>query len=202
MWNRGSGAGGIRPPAVAGSWYPGDAGALRALVESRLSTVPPAPPRGPLRALVVPHAGIVYSGRTAAHGFARIGADDFDRVVVMAPSHRVPLRGAAVDPSAQYETPLGRMTVDLEAVDALVAHGRFERDTRPFALEHAIEMQLPFLQLLLPEAKLVPVLVGELRGEEFREAGTALRPLLDARTLVVVSSDFVHYGAAYGYVPF
>ena len=199
---RDPGAAGVRPPAVAGSWYPGDADALRALVGSMLAAVPAASPRGHLRALVVPHAGILYSGQTAAHGYARVRGSDFDRIVVLSPSHRAPLRGAAVDPSTQYETPLGCMPVDLEAIETLAAHPEFERDSRPFGSEHAIEMQLPFLQVVAPDARLVPVLVGELRGEEFRAAAAALQPLFDARTLVVVSSDFVHYGAPYGYVPF
>jgi MEMO1 family protein len=157
---------------------------------------------GRLRALVVPHAGIVYSGRTAAHGFARLQPGDFTRVIVMAPNHRVLLRGAAVDASTAYETPLGRMPVDVEAVHALAGNDAFDCDARPFVHEHAIEMQLPFLQLRLPAARLVPVLVGDLRGGAATAVANALRPLCDERTLLVVSSDFTHFGPQYGYVPF
>src|SRR5262245_10955728 len=164
MWSRESPR--VRPPAVAGSWYPGDAAALQELIETMLADVPGAAPSGLVRALVVPHAGIVYSGRTAAHGYTRLRGGDYGRVVVMGPSHRAPLRGAAIDPSSHYHTPLGLMAVDSDAVNAIAASERFVSDPRPFQLEHAIEMQVPFLQVVLPEAKLVPILVGEPRDEE------------------------------------
>jgi len=202
MWSRNAGTPGVRPAAVAGSWYPGEATALRAAVERMLTAANPPASSGRLRALVVPHAGIVFSGRTAAHGFARLQPGDFDRVVVMAPNHRVPLRRAAVDPSTHYETPLGRMPVDMDAVQALAARPEFELDARPFMHEHAIEMQLPFLQVRLPGARLVPVLVGDVHGDALAAAAAGIGALLDERTLLVVSSDFTHYGPQYGYVPF
>jgi AmmeMemoRadiSam system protein B/AmmeMemoRadiSam system protein A len=200
MWSRGPSAPGIRPPAVAGSWYPSDPAELRARIEEMCAEVPTAAARGALRGLVVPHAGLVYSGSTAARGWTQVRAADVDRVIVLAPNHRVMLRGTAVDPSIQYETPLGRIPVDSEAVAALSTHPGVVADARPFAAEHAVEMQLPFMQVLLPAARLIPVLVGEARGGE--SAAAALAPLLDDRTLLVVSSDFTHYGADYGYVPF
>lgn len=202
MWSRNAGPPGVRPAAVAGSWYPGEPAALRTAVKRMLAAAPPAVPAGRLRALVVPHAGIVYSGRTAAHGFARIEAGEFDRVIVMAPNHRVALRQAAVDPSTHYETPLGRMAVDLEAVRSLARRPEFESTAHPFVHEHAIEMQLPFLHERAPAAKLVPILVGDVHGESVAGVAAGLAALMDARTLLVVSSDFTHYGPQYGYVPF
>jgi AmmeMemoRadiSam system protein B len=155
-----------------------------------------------LRALVVPHAGLHFSGPTAAHGYVCVKPNSFDRVVVLAPNHRAPLLGAVVDPSTHYETPLGRMPVDVEAVESLASRNCFACGTRPFALEHAIEMQLPFLQLRLPKARLVPIIIGDLAGDEFDDVASSLSTLVDDRTLYVISSDFMHYGEAFGYSPF
>jgi AmmeMemoRadiSam system protein B/AmmeMemoRadiSam system protein A len=187
---------------VAGTWYPGDPVRLASQVEVMLEAAGRWEGRGRLRAVVVPHAGLLYSGPTAAHAYGCVEPGGFDRVVVLAPSHRVPMHGAAVDPSTHYETPLGRMPVDTAAVETLGSRPGVRTSARPFQLEHAIEMQLPFLQLRLPQARLVPMLIGELRGDEHDALAAGLAPLLDARTLLVVSSDFVHYGPNYGYVPF
>jgi AmmeMemoRadiSam system protein B/AmmeMemoRadiSam system protein A len=194
--------GAVRAAAVAGSWYPGDALALRAEIESLLAAAPlddagaaPSP-----CALVAPHAGLRYSGATAAHAFARL-PPGVQRVVVLAPSHRTPLRGAAVDSSSGYATPLGVVPVDVDAV-ALLAGAGCVGTRDPFVLEHAIEMQLPFLQVCAPDARLVPVLVGERPPDGGAALAAAVQTLLDGRTVVVVSSDFVHYGSRYGWVPF
>jgi AmmeMemoRadiSam system protein B/AmmeMemoRadiSam system protein A len=158
--------------------------------------------RGALRAIVVPHAALAYSGETAALGWALARSGSFERVIVLAPNHRVAVRGAAVDPSTHYDTPLGRVEVDLEATALLAAEPSFAADPKPFVPEHAIEMQLPFLQVVLPQAKLVPVLIGDARPASSATITHAIAQLLDLRTLVVVSSDFTHYGTGYGYVPF
>jgi AmmeMemoRadiSam system protein B/AmmeMemoRadiSam system protein A len=191
----------VRPAACAGTWYPGDPVVLSRMIDALLAAVPRSASRHPVRAIVVPHAGLRYSGPTAAAAYREIDAGAFDRAVVLAPSHRTPLRGAAVDPSRAYDTPLGPITLDDAAVQQLVASPPFQFSRDAFALEHAIEMQLPFLRTLLPDALLVPVLVGELRGGADELAAT-LEPLLDRRTLLVVSSDFTHYGDAFGYRPF
>ena len=193
----------VRPAAVAGTWYPSDPRELVAQIESMLRTATPSTHGGRLRALVVPHAGLRYSGPTAACAYTALAAGDHRRVVVLAPNHRVALMGAAVDPSSAYETPLGRMAVDEEAVERLAGQPHFACSARPFAAEHAIEMQLPYLQHFLPQALLVPVLVGELRGgREVDDLAQSLGMLVDSETLFVVSSDFMHYGHAFGYVPF
>src|SRR5262245_41262493 len=106
-----------RPAAVAGSWYPEDPGALARSVASMLQAAPPWPPGRRPRALVVPHAGLRYSGPTAASAYAALSSSALRRVVVLAPNHRAAVWGAAVDPSAHYESPLGNMAVDLAAVE-------------------------------------------------------------------------------------
>ncbi|HZL83895.1 MAG TPA: AmmeMemoRadiSam system protein B [Candidatus Krumholzibacteria bacterium] len=194
---------GVRPAAVAGSWYPDDRAALTAQIEAMLQAAGPQAPRERLRAVVAPHAGLRYSGPTAAVAYAGLSPERHQRILVLAPSHHVPLRGLAVDPSSEYESPLGRMRVDVEAVERLATLPNVVCSPRPFATEHAIEMQLPFLQHRLPEASLVPVLVGEEVDAVARAAVVSgLVTLLDERTLVVVSSDFMHYGRAFDYVPF
>ena len=191
-----------RPAAVAGSWYPDDPRHLTSQVEVMIEGAGPWTRCARLRALVAPHAGLRYSGPTAAHAYVALQPFHHRRVVVIAPNHRAALRGAAVDPSSHYESPLGRMSVDLDAVRALAEQRRFVCDPRPFRHEHAIEMQLPFLQHRLPRARLVPVLIGDLHGEQFDEVATVVASLLDDETLLVVSSDFMHYGSAFDYVPF
>ena len=193
---------GVRPAAVAGSWYTGDPRRLKSRLEAMLDAAEPWKSAGRLRGLITPHAGLEYSGPTASHVYLCVEPGDFARVVVLAPAHRSFVRGAAVDPSSAYETPLGRMLVDQDAVEALSSRRGFTGTTRPFEREHAIEMQLPFLQLRLPKAQLVPVLVGDLRPGDHEELAAGLSTLLDRHTLMVVSSDFVHYGPNYGYVPF
>lgn len=191
----------VRPAAVAGSWYPDDARQLASVVEELLSHGAELRSGRP-RALVVPHAGLHYSGATAARAFATVLPGSYRRVLILAPSHRTPLRGAAVEESTHYETPLGRIALDVEAAQALGGRRGFTRTARPFVQEHAIEMELPFVQRRLPEATLLPVLIGEARGDEAEQLARGLAALVDDETLVVVSSDFVHYGARYGYVPF
>lgn len=192
-----------RPAAVAGTWYPSDPSALTAQVESMLRTATPWTHSGRLRALVVPHAGLRYSGPTAASAYAALAPRRHRRILVLAPNHRVALTGAAVDPSSSYETPLGHMAVDVAAVEYLAGQPHFVCSTRPFAEEHAIEMQLPFLQHCLPQATLVPVLIGEVHGEREVDAlAHSIAALVDAETMLVVSSDFMHYGHAFGYLPF
>jgi AmmeMemoRadiSam system protein B/AmmeMemoRadiSam system protein A len=193
---------GVRPAAVAGSWYPEEPGHLTSQVEVMLEAARPWTREAALRAVVVPHAAIRYSGPTAAHAYIALRPEQHRRVVVLAPNHRVALNGAAVDPSSHYQTPLGRMAVDLEAVEQLAAQPDFWCSTEPFEQEHAIEMQLPFLQHRLPDARLVPVIIGDVQGEDSDRIAASLAPLLDGSTLVVVSSDFMHYGSNFGYVPF
>ncbi len=193
---------GPRPAAVAGSWYPDDPCHLTSQVEVMIEAARPWTRCARLRALVAPHAGLRYSGPTAAHAYIALQPFNHRRIVVLAPNHRAALRGAAVDPSSHYESPLGCMEVDLDAVEALATQPHFTCTTRPFLQEHAIEMQLPFLQYSLPRSRLVPILVGNLRAEEFEEVAGVVSSLLDDETLLVVSSDFMHFGSAFDYVPF
>jgi AmmeMemoRadiSam system protein B len=190
----------VRPAAVAGLFYPADAGALRRQVQQLLDTAPCPPATqassGTLKALVVPHAGYVYSGRVAALCFRLLQATAATpaRVLLLGPAHYVPVDGLALSGDGAWTTPLGEVPLDVGARGELL--GRAARlpvtvDDEAHQPEHSLEVQLPFLQVLLPDVPLLPVLVG--RGAA-ADAAAALQPWWDdPDTLVVVSTDLSHY---------
>ena len=182
---------GVRPPAVAGQFYPRDPDALRADV-LRLLSAAAAPPATAPKALIAPHAGYVYSGPTAAASFVTLhDARAIERVVVIGPAHYVPLRGIAVPTASAFATPLGQVPVDQEAIAGLDDLPSVVRADHPHAPEHALEVELPFLQVVLPSFRIVPLVVGE---AEPRAVAAVLRRLWGgAETLIVVSSDLSHY---------
>jgi hypothetical protein len=182
----------VRPPAAAGQFYEADPARLRAQVEAHLAAagdVAVAP-----RALVLPHAGHVYSGPIAATGWRclarRRGA--LRRVVLLGPAHHVPLRGIAASGAHGFATPLGVVAVDRAAVAALVARMGVRVDDAPHAPEHSLEVHLPFLQVALGEgASIVPLLHGAVRDDVVADV---LEEAVDGEeTVLVVSSDLSHY---------
>lgn len=181
-----------RPAAVAGLFYPGDAVELRATLARLLGNAAPASVRPP-RALIVPHAGYVYSGAVAAAAYRRLAhwRDAYHRVVLLGPPHRVPVRGAATVSADRFGGPLGSVAVDHDALAAPLARGEVVIDDAAHAAEHALEVQLPFLQSVLDTFTLVPLLIGEMPA-----AATArlIAPWWeDPGTLVVVSTDLSHF---------
>jgi hypothetical protein len=195
----------VRPAVLAGSWYPGDAPTLRAAIDGLLADaqVPESLNGARIAALVVPHAGLRFSGATAASGFRLVQGRSYDRVIVIAPAHRGSFAGLAVPPVDAFQTLLGGIPVDREGLVRLRESPLVDVVPGAHAREHAIEMELPFLQrALMPGWKLLPVLVGRMDDGDYAVAADAIRPLADERTLVVVSSDFTHYGPRYGYQPF
>ena len=191
-----------RPAAVAGSFYSGDAGDLRAQVVEMLGETPD---REPSRALVVPHAGYVYSGAVAGRAFATLDAKSVQRVVLLGPSHHEAFSGGALPARNidSFSTPLGEVAVDSRAVEALRADPDFRGPSSAHGPEHSLEVELPFLQVAVPGARIVPILVGAgTTGDAARRMARALAPLLDDHTVVVVSSDFTHHGDRYRWTPF
>lgn len=185
--------GGVRPPAVAGRFYPADRERLRGAVAALLSAAPrQAAGAPPPKALIAPHAGYVFSGRTAAAAFAALPQDaPIDRVVLVGPAHYVAFRGIAVPPASAFDTPLGRVPLDRAALSAIAALPQVAVADAPHAPEHALEVELPFLQLRLGAFALVPLLVGEARPQEVAEV---LRLLWGGpETLIVASSDLSHF---------
>jgi AmmeMemoRadiSam system protein B/AmmeMemoRadiSam system protein A len=193
----------VRPSALAGSWYPGDGQALTAYIDAALDAAPPAEPVGEVRALVAPHAGYRYSGATAAAAFALVRGRSYKRVVLLAPAHRSPFHGLSIADVAAYETPLGQVPLDQDAVAALRDSPLVSAHPLAHVREHAIEIELPMLQrALAPGWRLLPILVGRMEPQDYAGAVELLRPLVDEQALLVVSSDFTHYGPRFGYVPF
>jgi AmmeMemoRadiSam system protein B/AmmeMemoRadiSam system protein A len=172
-------------------------------VDGLLDAAGPRPVKGEIRALIAPHAGYRYSGPTAAAAFALVRGRDFARVIVLAPSHRSPFHGISIAQVSAYETPLGQVPLDSEAVARIRRSPLALAEPQAHVREHAIEIELPMLQRALkPGWRLVPVLVGQLDESDYGPAAELLRPLADGKTLIVASSDFTHYGARFDYQPF
>jgi AmmeMemoRadiSam system protein B len=184
----------VRPPAVAGAFYPSDPSVLREDVDALLARAVPNASDAPPKALVVPHAGYVYSGPIAASAYARLrkARGLVTRVVLLGPCHRVPVQGIAVPDAEFLETPLGRIPVDLEAIAAIRDYPEISESARAHAKEHSLEVQLPFLQRVLGDTfKVVPLGVGDATPEEVARVLEALWG--GPETLIVVSSDLSHY---------
>jgi len=181
----------IRQPAVAGLFYPEAPDALRAMLDDMLAQAPAggAPPK----AMIVPHAGYVYSGPVAASAYARLreAADRIRRVVLLGPSHRVGFQGLAASSADAFLTPLGSVPVDRDAVREVLTLPQVRTLDEAHATEHSLEVHLPFLQELLGEFTLVPLVVGEAKPEEVAEVLDRLWG--GPETLIVVSSDLSHY---------
>lgn len=185
----------IRKSVIAGTWYPGDPVTLRGEIRRYLDRVPAEPVEGQVVGLVSPHAGYLYSGRIAAHGYRLIEGQSYDAVVVIGPSHRVLFHGASVWPSGGYETPLGVVPVDSGLAAAILeADPVLNSDRKPHAAEHSVEIQLPFLQVALGPFAFVPLVMGtqDLRTCE-AVAEAVWRAAKGRRVLVVGSSDLSHF---------
>lgn len=181
----------LRPPAVAGSFYPAAPARLRADVDALLAAVPAEPAQEAPKALIVPHAGYIYSGPVAATAYARLVpfAERFQRVVIVGPAHRAYFQGVALPESAVFDTPLGPVPIDAAAIPLIPDAQRIEG---AHAREHSLEVQLPFLSRVLQKSfKIVPIVAGATDGEEVAEVLDALWG--GPETLIVVSSDLSHY---------
>jgi AmmeMemoRadiSam system protein B len=184
----------IRRPAVAGLFYPADRAELERSLIAYLAAASADPPGTPAaKALIVPHAGFVYSGPVAASAYARIAhlREVISRVVLLGPSHRVPLRGLAASSADAFETPLGKVPLDRDAIDRILTFPQVHVLDAAHEAEHSLEVQLPFLQHLLGAFLLVPLSVGDAQPEQVSEVLEALWG--GAETQIVVSSDLSHY---------
>lgn len=192
----------LRKAAVAGQWYPGDALRLARDVEAHLAAAELDPPQYSLRAIVVPHAGLMYSGPVAAYAYKSIRGTRYSTVVLVGPSHFVAFRGVSLWPRGAWETPFGQVEVDAALAAAIAGESR-EITERPDAhgREHSLEMQLPFIAHLLPGVPIVPMVMGHQTRETALALGAALARAVASRTpggaagdvLLVASSDLSHY---------
>ena len=187
--------------SLAGTWYSADATVLKKQIEG-FFTKAPVKPINNVTALILPHAGYQYSGRTAAMGLKTAGKK-YKRIVVIGPSHRVPMEEVlSVSRATHYETPLGQVPLDVKFINELIKYPVFQNVPETDKHEHSVQIQVPLLQHCQAGFKLVPIVAGSCSQETIDKAGNILRSLLDDSTLVIASSDFVHYGSNYGYVPF
>jgi AmmeMemoRadiSam system protein B len=182
----------VRPPAVAGSFYPGSAAQLADAVRGYLAAVPATDAQAP-KAMIVPHAGYIYSGPVAATAYARLAAlrDVVRRVVLVGPAHYVAIRGVAASAALAFASPLGEVPVDRAAIDSLRDLPQVGVRDDAHEPEHSLEVQLPFLQAVLRNFTIVPLVAGAATYDEVR---AVLERLWDgAETLIVISSDLSHY---------
>lgn len=180
-----------RPAAVAGSFYPGEPEMLRATIDRMLGVAEPAV-EPELKALIAPHAGYVYSGPIAASAYRLLERhrDRIRRVVVIGPAHRVHLRGLAFPSVDAFETPMGEVLLDRDAIERALSSPATGISDDAHAMEHCIEVHLPFLQAVLTDFLLVPILVGDCPAED---VASVLELLWDDETFILVSSDLSHY---------
>jgi AmmeMemoRadiSam system protein B len=185
----------IREPAVAGLFYPADPQELKSMVQGMLAK---ADGQGVIpKAIISPHAGFIYSGPIAASAYARLRSarDRIERVVLLGPSHRVAFAGLALTDAQCYLTPLGEIELDQSGAAAISDLPQVRLLPQAHAQEHSLEVQLPFLQLVLDRFRLLPIVVGDASNEEV--AQVLERVWGGPETLVVVSSDLSHY---YNYI--
>ncbi len=191
----------VRQPGVAGSFYPGDSTALSEMVLKLLHQAKPPAIKGTIIGLVSPHAGYVYSGHVAAHGYDLLKNRPIERVIVISPSHIITFSGSAVYNGSAYRTPLGEVPVDIDFCKELVAQhpsitlSSQGHDTeRQGRMEHALEVQLPFLQRVIDDFVLVPIVMGDQNYETCRALGIALSKMItNDKTVIVASSDLSHF---------
>ena len=184
----------VRQPAVAGMFYPADRHALQQMLTDMLSeaAVPASIDQQPV-AIIAPHAGYIYSGPVAATVYRYLVPfkQRIKRVILLGPSHRVPLSGLAMSSASHFATPLGMIPIDTESYRKIADHPAVKLSDAAHAQEHSLEVHLPFLQMVLEDFVLVPLVVGDASKEQVASVLKALDPQAD--TLIVVSSDLSHY---------
>jgi len=190
----------LRSP-LAGTWYPGEVEILKRQISDFFQKAKVKPINNVI-ALILPHAGYRYSGRTAVAALKNADKK-YQRIIVIGPTHSVPMREVLSVPRVtHYETPLGQVELDLEFIDKLLEYSLFQHVPQAHKAEHSVQIELPLLQYKWKEFRFVPIVAGSCSPETIEKAGAILRSLVDSGTLVVASSDFVHFGPGHRYVPF
>ncbi len=183
-----------RPPYFAGYFYPEKPNVLQALIQKMLHSASHDFHFPNLHTLVTPHAGYTYSGLTAAYGYNAINGKKYSTVIILSPSHHEYFPGISIYDGDTYETPLGLVSVNLDVSELLVKSSkRIYRGKEGHREEHAIEVQLPFLQTVLNDFSIVPVVMGDQNQVYVEALAESLASVLNDETLVVVSSDLSHY---------
>ncbi|MDH3890028.1 MAG: AmmeMemoRadiSam system protein B [candidate division Zixibacteria bacterium] len=185
-----------RPPVVAGAFYPADSTSLDSMVRDHLRSVRARQDiDGAIVAMIVPHAGLIYSGAIAAHCYKLLEGSEVNKVVLCGPSHRYPFQGASVyGAGIEWRTPLGLVSCDDELCEAVVRHDGVNVVPAAHNREHSLEVQLPYLQTVLPGVRIVPIAIGHQTERGIGTLATALESLeYDTQTIMVASTDWQHY---------
>ena len=189
-----------RRPAVAGQFYPADAGELSRVVEDCLSKVPPESVKGRIVALLAPHAGYEYSAQTAAYSFKLLSGMHFDNIIVIGNSHHFFFNKAAVFAKGSFITPLGNVPINESLCQAIIneAPDLIDANEAPHGPEHSIEVELPFLQKTLKTFRIAPILLSDFSPEQCEQIGNAIARAIkklgmEKSVLIVESSDMSHY---------
>ncbi len=186
----------VRPSILAGTWYPGNADGLTRAIQGYLSKVETLHLDGKLKALIVPHAGYIYSGPVAAHAYRLLQKRQFRRVILVGPSHRVGFAGASVNLQSGYETPLGIVPVDQKLARKILNASPYVNWLRKaHDNEHSLEIQLPFLQTVLQNFKIVPIIMGQQDPDTCSNLWKTIVQILanSEDTLLIASSDLSHF---------
>jgi AmmeMemoRadiSam system protein B len=183
----------IRPTAVAGTWYPGIAGALTRDVDAYLAAASDGP-AGTVQAIIAPHAGLMFSGPVGAYAYKAAQRGDFDVAVLVGPSHFVAFEGVALWPDGEFDSPLGAARIDAAGAAAVARSPIVQAMPSAHRKEHSLEMQLPFLRRVHPELPIVPMLIGFQHRQTIDALADAIvRAFADRRALLIASTDLSHY---------
>jgi AmmeMemoRadiSam system protein B/AmmeMemoRadiSam system protein A len=208
---------GTRLPYFAGTWYSANGSELERQIDSCLDTAAKqleirsvdsalgenAPADNSILAMIVPHAGYAFSGQTAAYAYEKLKALPIKRVFLLGPSHYTAFHGVALPSQAIFETPLGALKVDKDVIEQLAQFSYFRTIEMVHDHEHSLEMQLPFLRKVFGEVPIVPLVVGSFnKAEEIKTVAQVLKRYLTDGDVVIVSSDFTHYGPRFEFEPF
>lgn len=190
----------IRNPAVAGSWYPSGKLDAENAIKGYLDNVKYGEIEN-IKAMIVPHAGWRASGQVAATAFKQL-KDDYKTIILIGPSHTASFKGASITDFTHYKTPLGIIKVSDKAKEML-KEPAFTAHPTAHIKEHSLEIELPFLQTVLTDFEIIPIIIGHMTTkEELKNIAEVVKKYVDDKTMIVISSDFTHYGQNHGYVPF
>jgi MEMO1 family protein len=188
----------VRPPAVAGAFYPKDPVQLNDFLQETLAHSTKSTINGRILGLIVPHAGYEYSAATAMAGYKQVAGGDYDLAVILAPSHHDPFNGGTIYPGTGFQTPLGVVAIDTKAAEKLVQTcSAVQFSILGNQQEHSIEVQLPFLQTVLPNVKILPIMMGRYDWDICEKIGKALAKVIAGRKVLIVASSDLYHGENY-----
>ncbi len=187
--------------ATCRGWYPDDPKSLEKMIDNFFSNVKVDTERMPI-ALIEPHAGLEYSGQSAAYGYKTLLSKDIKYIFILGPAHKFYTDKLVIPDSDYFKTPLGDIKIDKKIKKELIKTKLFEVNDEAFYGENSVELQIPFLQITSGNSSIIPIVVGQLDKNKIEDAARILKKYLNDESIFIISSDFTHYGYRYSYVPF